>query len=180
MSVELNSCERRIWGVFGRVNNMNESMTRAIAHFDRVNNRKMKHALRGLVKIQKKVRRNLDTVAPLIPVDTGNARRSWYGVTGTGDVVNGVSPVFDDQNRDAAKLATGHKRQLAKAMTRARINNGVKIVFGLSAYYAATIHEMYGATFRRRGAGAGFFNASVNHGKRGWRRIIAEEMRKPS
>ena len=48
------------------------------------------------------------------------------------------------------------------------------LILGFSANYARYVHEMYGASFRRPMAGAGFFAASLNRN----RKRILEEIRK--
>ena len=87
-------------------------------------------SMKGLIRAAIIIRRDMDKTSPLIPIDEGNLRGSW----------------FTDQ------------RKYAK---------GMELRMGFTAEYAWYVHEMIGANYKRPGAGAKFFEASLkrNAGK---------------
>ena len=133
--------------------------------------------LKGLIKAQARIHESMDSVAPKIPVDTGNLRRSYFCVTSKGGVIAGRQPRFDDKRDDAQRLVTTHDMILAE-QGNAAIEDGKKgpaIRFGFTAYYAPAVHEMYGAHFKRAGAGAGFFEEAVHRNRKYVLKVIAQE-----
>lgn len=91
---------------------------------------------KGMLKAAVHVRNDMDKTPPLLPVDTGNLRQSWF-----------ISPLYS-------------------------LNS---LILGFSANYAFFVHENVGATFLRPGAGAKFFQASLNRNKQKILEIIREE-----
>jgi len=85
-------------------------------------------SMKGLIEASILIRRDMDKTPPLIPIDTGNLRASWF-------------------------TTSFHKGGLS----------GLKI--GFSANYAMWVHENIGASFKRPGAGAKFFEASLKRNK---------------
>jgi len=79
-------------------------------------------SLAGLGRAAILVRRDMDRTPPMIPVDTGNLRASWY-----------IEPHYA----------------------------GMYVLCGFTANYAAFVHEMIGATFKRPGAGPKFFQSAL-------------------
>lgn len=86
------------------------------------------------------IREDMDRTSPLIPVETGNLRQSWF-----------TSPVY--------------------------IKNKPILFLGFSAEYAVFVHEMIGANFKRPGAGAKFFEASIKRNKPKILQAIREKAR---
>jgi len=56
-----------IQGLDGVLRNLNKALIKA--HAD---------SMKGLIQVAIKIRRGMDTTAPLIPIDTGNLRASWF------------------------------------------------------------------------------------------------------
>lgn len=120
--------------------------------------------LKGLLRGAIVVRRAMDKTSPLIPVDTGNMRNSFFIVTYAGDISQGASPNFVNRpgmEQLAAKMTADHSAILATEKG-AISGRKVTITLGFSAYYTAYVHEMVGANFQRPGAGAKFFQAAFN------------------
>jgi len=89
----------------------------------------------GLQLAAAKIRVDMDKTEPLIPVDKGNLRASWF-------------------------------------VSSFRTLKGPGVVMGFSANYAAWVHEMVGAHFRKKGAGAKFFEASIKRNEKAVLEII--------
>lgn len=50
------------------------------------------------------------------------------------------------------------------------------VICGFTARYAAYVHEMYGANFKRPGAGAHFFSAAIKRNEKKILEILKEEI----
>jgi len=123
-------------------------------------------SLKGMIEGVIEVRRDMDKTSPLIPVgETGNLRQSWFVTTSKGTTPQGKSPNF--KGRNAEKMASEHStvKTVVVGRAQAKSQKGPVVAFGFSANYAVYVHEMYGAHFRRPGAGAGFFVASIKRNK---------------
>ncbi len=129
----------------------------------------------GMLEAAILIRRDMEKTSPLIPIDTGNLRASWFTVAGlsfgTGSRGGTTSPKF--KGDDAGELAMDHTKAVAeyKAQATALTNKGLLTVFmGFSANYAVFVHEMVDAQFSGRGgkkpgrpgSGAKFLEASLN------------------
>ena len=133
-----------------------------------------KNTMKGLISATIPVRRDMDHVAPVIPVDTGNLRSSYFVVTSKGGNPKGKSPTFKGKNAD--EMASNHAT--VKESVSAEIHrNAVKgpiVAFGFSAEYAYKVHEMYGFHFQRTDAGAGYFVCSIYRNRKNVLDIIRE------
>ena len=83
------------------------------------------YSMKGLIRSAILIRRDMDKTSPLVPVDEGNLRSSWF-----------IDPK--------------------------RTRKGPSLRIGFTANYAWYVHEMVGANFKRPGAGAKFFEGSLN------------------
>lgn len=133
-------------------------------------------ALSGLKIVQQTIHESMDESAPLVPVDTGNLRKSFFCVASSGAVYYGANPRFNqtpNKPSDYSDLVDDHQKALKKASResarKAKKNDGPAISLGLSAYYAPYVHEMYGKTasgnrinWSREGSGPGFFAAAIS------------------
>lgn len=122
-------------------------------------------SMSGLIKGAMVIRRDMDITEPLIPVDTGNLRSSWF-----------TQPIH----------------------IMAKLQSIPALLIGFTANYAVFVHEMVGANFkghpekvkytkkgkptsetkkffRRPGAGAKFFEASLDRNAKEVLRIVREE-----
>jgi len=84
--------------------------------------------MKGLIESAIIIRRDMDKTSPLIPIDTGNLRQSWF-----------TSPL--------------------------QVKGNPGLIIGFNANYAVFVHENVGANFKRPGAGAKFFEASLKRNK---------------
>jgi len=114
--------------------------------------------LRGLIRGAVIIRRKIDTVPPVVPVDLGNLRASWFSVT-TNSVQAGKSPEF--KGPKATEL-TAHHSAVVNEM-QGKVKGKIAVAMGFSANYAAEVHEKIEARFRRPGSGAKFFQAAINN-----------------
>lgn len=95
--------------------------------------------LNGLIRAGIIVRRDMDKTPPLIPVDKGNLRSSFFLITHEGKVMEGENvplPVMDVK--------------------------GPYIYLGFSANYAVYVHENITANFQRPNAGAKFLESAID------------------
>jgi hypothetical protein len=111
--------------------------------------------LKGLIRAAIIIRRDMDKTAPLIPVDIGNLRASFFVVTSDGNTPYGSTPKFRATagNRkykgDLAKLQSVHSSTVMEMQAKAKvlgIGKGPFVVFGFGAYYAIYVHEMVGVS----------------------------------
>jgi hypothetical protein len=142
--------------------------------------------LSGLIKAAVVIRNDMDKTPPLIPINTGNLRASWFVVTRNS--TESDPPNFEGD--DAPKLDSQYGSVTGTSKMYLNKLNVPAIVLGFTAHYAWYVHEMVGANFagpahkikytgsgkitpdtlkytRRAGAGAKFFESSLkrNSGK---------------
>jgi hypothetical protein len=140
--------------------------------------------LKGLIKAQSIIRESMDTTRPLIPVESGNLRNSWFCATSNGAVISGKNPKFSNLHNDEAQLYFNHSKAVGKATSEALIrgkNYGPFVVFGLSAYYGSYVEHMYSRNgskikWTRFGSGPEFFIGAINRTRRKVLRIIAQDV----
>lgn len=138
-----------------------------------IKNRTMK----GLIRAQIIIRRDMELSAPKIPVDTGNLRSSYFTVTSTGRIEAGGAASF--RGDDAGKLAANHQAVINSNKSAAAQKKMPSLIMGFSAFYAWYVHEMVGAHFGREGAGAKFFESALKRNSSLILKVIAQEARIP-
>jgi len=110
--------------------------------------------MKGLIRAVTIIRRDMDKTSPLIPVDIGNLRASFFVVTSDGKTPIGGTPTFKESrgNRkykgDIAKLQSVHSSTVSEmqAKVSALGSKGPFVAFGFGAYYAIYVHEMTGVS----------------------------------
>lgn len=140
--------------------------------------------MRGYIRAAIIIRRSMDLQEPLIPVDLGNLRASWFVVTSGGDFdsqepTEAPSRGFVGDN--AYQLAIDRSNVISGMQTAADILSakGPVVIFGFSANYAMRVHENYGAHFQRPGSGAGFLIGAIYNNKADVLKVILEEAKIP-
>lgn len=121
----------------------------------------------GYIRVAMEIYRRVDTDTPLVPVDTGNLRASYFAF------------VQDSQGSESSFSSTagrkkGVKQELlqqqqanksrAKSMLKKLAKNG-GMVFGFAANYAIPVHENHTANWKRPGAGSNYFLAHLKAAK---------------
>ena len=126
------------------------------AEIEQIKERSMK----GLIKSAVIIRRDMDRTPPLIPVDKGNLRASWFVVTAKG--IDTARPAFKgDTNNITQKLNESYDQAIAEAQGMVAGKTSF-IVIGFGANYAAPVHEMIGdINWHRPNSGPKFFEAAV-------------------
>ena len=124
----------------------------------------------GLIVSAIIVRRSMEETEPLIPIDLGNLRASWFTVTRL--ETPAASMAFTGDN--AAKMAIDHAISITDAKQDADQDSDPVIILGFSANYALWVHEMVDAIFQRPGAGAKFLEAALKRNKNAILRAIAD------
>jgi len=124
-------------------------------------------SIQGLIEASIVIRRDMEVTSPVIPVDMGNLRASWFTVTKISTTKEGG---FKGKDKGQVMQDTN------AAVTNAKgVVNTLKVpilIMGFGANYAVYVHENVGANFtgkgegdRRQGAGAKFLEASLNRNK---------------
>jgi hypothetical protein len=108
--------------------------------------------LKGIIRGVAHIRRDMDKTAPLIPVDKGNLRASFFVITSQGNIPQGANPRFKQTGRKTtltasqmAKLQAVHSGTIAEMTAKAKALGNARgpfVVFGFGAYYALYVHEM--------------------------------------
>lgn len=123
------------------------------------------------------VRNDMEKTAPLTPVDLGNLRASWFAVTATKRAEDPMGGKFRNPPKAKGKEAqrasimkAQHSATIGEYKGKAAMTKEPVLFMGFSAFYAAPVHEMLGANFKRPGAGPKWFEAAV---KRNTPKIVA-------
>lgn len=128
-------------------------------------------SLKGLIRAGIIVRRDMEFTSPIIPVDLGNLRSSFFTVTSKGATTDRGGGFKGPR---AGELAAGHSAAIGAAKGAIQ-GDKPKLTLGFSANYAVHVHENIGAIFQRPGAGAKFFQAAFRRNKDRILEVIREE-----
>ena len=130
------------------------------------------NSLKGMIRAQAVVRNSMDKEAPLIPVDEGNMRASYFTVTSNNAIISESAAVF--KGKDGPAIAANH-RTLVDKYKQAIQGDVPSIIFGFTANYTLIVHENIGATFKRPNAGAKFFEIAIQRNTKKMLELIAKE-----
>lgn len=122
---------------------------------------------KGLLLAAIEIRRDMESMPPLIPVDYGNLKASFFIVPTKRSNTIPVHTFSKGSFKHAAtpqiltKLKIGHKEAVSEA--EAEVNkHEVAVMMGFSAFYAAPVHEMLGdVNWSLSGSGPKFFQAAI-------------------
>lgn len=131
--------------------------------------------LGGLIVGSIIVRRDMEATSPLVPVDLGNLRASWFTVTRLG--AGSTTSAFVGEN--ANQLAYDYTISITGAQTDVNSDTDPVLIMGFSAGYALWVHELIDGTFKRPGAGAKFLESALKRNKNAILRAIAESAQIP-
>lgn len=124
-------------------------------------------SMNGLIKAAIIIRRDMDKTPPLIPVDTGNLRASWFVMTAKG--LKSDKPAFKALETPAKTAMLNGSYNLAIAEAQGMVaGNTSFIVIGFGANYASPVHEMFGkgpVDWSRKDSGPKFFESSIKRNK---------------
>lgn len=120
---------------------------------------------KGMVKVASMVRRDMDNSPPVIPIDIGNLRASWFSVVKgyepkSRGVFTGRTPA---ERQRASEMAAEHKQVLSDYKAVVEGQKSPSVVMGFTANYATAVHEMYGSNiqWKRPSSGPGFFRLAL-------------------
>lgn len=143
------SKKRKIRG-FEKVNaNLNKALTKIKGNI-----------IPGMIELSILIRRDIDLVSPVVPVDTGNLRGSWFTVASNGKEITGLHTDQKIVSKYKGKVSSSSKPMLA---------------MGLSANYAGAVHERMDMEFKRPGAGPKFLEAALKRNKKKALEIIRDK-----
>ena len=136
--------------------------------------------MKGMIKAAALIRKDMDKTPPLIPVDKGNLRASWFVVTAKG--LQSARPAFKalDTPTKTALLNSTYDSTVAEAqgVASASTKDVPFLVMGFGANYAMPVHEMYGkgsVNWQRPNSGPKFFEASIKRNKDKALKTIADD-----
>lgn len=144
-------------------------------------------ALKGMILSAIFIQRQMEITPPLTPVDTGNLRSSFFimslaGITRPAQAAIVDNPTFSKEknqiNRQALMLSEGLTLADSRSYINMRGDRNPTVVFGFTAYYASTVHDMADANFKRPGAGAFFFRNAIVKNKEKIREILITTIKK--
>ena len=124
-----------------------------------------------------------DDTPPLIPMDTGNLRASWFTATSTGEGEAGDYASFRGNN--ASEMQSNHGAVTSACSQMAAKYKYPVLVMGFSANYATYVHEMVdagreeGINWKRPGSGPKFFESALKRNKKNILEIIRENTQIP-
>lgn len=133
-----------------------------------------KVSISGLIKCAILIRRDMDNKPPLIPVDDGNLRNSWFVTAGSRTPTQGG----EFQGVDAGSMGAQHSKVLASAKTRALSHKDPLVIIGFSAIYAGWVHERNWKLGKRPGSGPKFMESAMKRNVGPILSILANEMKK--
>lgn len=121
--------------------------------------------MKGLIRSVIIIRRDMDKTAPLIPIDTGNLRASFFTVAGRTFFQEPLPDLAPTKFKgdDADKLSFDHDAAIQSA--KAEVGSKLMVMFGFSANYATWAHEAVDYKFKRPGSGAKFMESSIARNK---------------
>ena len=136
---------------------------------------------KGLIEAAIIVHRDMENTPPLIPLDLGNLRASWFSVIKRGDTA--APGVW--KGKEAGKMKGEHSISISKFKT---VVSGIKdpsMIMGFSANYAIYVHErIRGASWgekmsvldvkwSKEGSGAKFFEQALNRNEKAILLVLA-------
>lgn len=120
--------------------------------------------MKGLIRSVIIIRRDMDKTSPLIPVDTGNLRASFFSVAGRTFYQEPLPETTKKfKGEDAEQLSFDHSAAIQAA--KAEVGSKLMVMFGFSANYATWAHEAVDYKFARPGSGAKFMESSIIRNK---------------
>ena len=104
------------------------------------------------------VKKDTDATNPLVPVDSGDLRRSFFIAHKKG--VRYAESSFSGRN--AEKLSSERASRIEKEVSRSRESEPPLVVLGYTAFYALPLHENLETKYwTRRGSGAKWFQYAL-------------------
>jgi len=137
--------------VIGKVRGLENVMRNLNTKINQIEGRTIKGLIHGVAQI----RRDMDKTQPLIPVDIGNLRASFFVVTSDGKISQGATPRFKTSSGkrqfkgDMARLQSTHSSTVSEMQSKVKalgVTKGPFVAFGFGAYYAIYVHEMTGVS----------------------------------
>lgn len=133
--------------------------------------------LRGIKEVSKNLNREIDAIVgrtlqglieasiliqresePMVPIDSGNLRSSWFTVDNHSSVVSGGNPSF--QGEGSSEMSSDHRIVIDKTKQMV-VGNNPALAYGYTANYAALVHENVDANWKRPGATAKFLEKAI-------------------
>lgn len=132
----------------------------------------------GLIKASILIRNSMAKQSPIIPVDLGNLKASWYVITKR---KKDVSARFVENKRSKINFASDHSAVTSKASSIVETSPTPILIMGFSARYAMAVHEGVSAKgnafkYNLPQSGAKFFESALWRNKEKIVEIIAKEV----
>jgi len=154
---------------FSKVTGIKTVLSNLTKEIIKIRGRSMAGLVRGVIVI----RRDMDRTPPLIPVDLGNLRTSWFVVPGIG---KGFTKSAKFKGPQAGKLSAGHGKVITS--NNSQVKGREVVGFGFSAFYSGVVHESVGTkNWSRTGSGPKFLEASIKRNKAAILAVILAQAR---
>lgn len=136
---------------------------------------------KGFIRVGIYLRTSMENTSPLIPMDTGNLRASWFTTAksskgkqiDTGSGFSASTEGIKPEDKQAQATIVAKCRSIVHAAARPLM------VFGFSANYAAPVHENTGnVKWKKAGSGPLFFQKALERGRQEIFSILAKSGRK--
>jgi hypothetical protein len=115
---------------------------------------------KGFIRVAMDVYDHMEKNYPLIPLDTGNLRASYFATIKGSDASSKVGSGYSRSK--TGKEDKAHQQQIV-AMAKSVVESQPHpaMVFGFSANYALMVHEKMEAEWSRPGSGPKYFEAAL-------------------
>jgi hypothetical protein len=131
--------------------------------------------VKGFVKSIILIRNELEKTTPMVPLDLGNLRASFYSVTAAGM----GKTLQEFVGEDGERMKIDHSKAKMEGAATVLAYKGQIAVMGFSANYAWWVHENIGnVNWSKEGSGAKFFSKALDRNETKILDIIAEEAKK--
>lgn len=132
------------------------------------------HSMDGLIDASITIRRDMDISIPMIPVDLGNLRASWFVSTAKGNKAKNTNPSF--KGPKAGEIKSDYSAAVNAGISKAKSIKNPFVVMGFGANYALAVHERAdNPNWKKEGSGPWFFQASLEKNKKAILKSIANK-----
>ena len=144
------------------IRGMKEVISNLNKELDLIDNK----TLRGLIRSAIIIRRDMEKTPPLIPVDTGNLRASFFTVTKKGSVSSPNFRSTKDKKVNVGEMSANHSKAISEASSQVNTTKEPTLVLGFSAKYATKVHEDTESHRKKEGSGPFFLSQALQRNRK--------------
>lgn len=126
----------------------------------------------GFLEVAVMIREDMENTPPLIPVDTGNLRASWFTTVNIKPMVINSAPFFKGKTNKVAEMTAEHAVISQACQSAVKTSKDPAMAIGFTANYAGYVHEMMGSkkgnkiNWKRPNSGPKFFEAALRRNEK--------------